>query len=190
MSLTTLAVCKAYRGITGTEHDAELSRLILAVDGFVRQYCGRVLEPATLIEYYSPEPGATRLVLREWPVQSVVSVSEDPQMTFPPTATLDASTYGVDGLSGVIALKPGRTFRGGLNSVRVEYVAGYPDGSSERSALQQAATELVWLAHEKGDSALLGLQSRSIGDGRVDTLNLDWPGGVREILDSFRRRSL
>jgi hypothetical protein len=82
----------------------------------------------------------------------------------------------------------GTSFNEGINNIRIVYTAGYAATATERALLEQAAVELVWLARDKGDKALLGVRSRSIADGRVDTLDMDWPAGVREILDQFRRR--
>ena len=39
----------------------------------------------------------------------------------------------------------------------------------------------------KGDKALLGLQSRSSADGRVDTFNTDWPARRARDLELFQK---
>lgn len=185
MPLTTLERVKQYRNVTTTEHDAELTRLITAVDGYVAQYCDRVLEQTTLTEYYSPPAGETQLRLRQWPVAVVLALYDDPTRTYDPASLIPVTSYAVDP-SGLLTLLD-RTWSGGPQSVRVEYVAGYANGSPDRALLEQAAIELVWLAHTQGDQALLGVRGRRLGDGSLEQLELGWPSTARAILDRYRR---
>lgn len=189
MSLTTLATVKAFKNLTGAEHDAELSRLILAVDGFVAAYCGRTLEQATVTEYHSTREGQASVCLRQPPVASLTSIHDDPDRVYGDGSLLDPATDYVlaDTAAGVIRFDRHAT-PGGLRNLKVVYVGGYATGTPERALLEQAAVELVWLARQKGDQALLGLQSKSIGDGSVSTFEQDWPAGVKAILDHFRLR--
>jgi hypothetical protein len=187
MSLTTLATVKAFKNLTTSEHDAEILRLIPAVEQFIAHYCNRPLEQATVTEYHSARAGQTTLRLRRYPVTSITSLHDDVDRVYGADTLLAATEYVLtDSEAGIVQLD-GATFDAGLNNVKVVYVAGYAAGSPQRALLEQAAVELLWLARDKGDKALLGLQSRSIADGRVDTFNTDWPAGVREILDAFRK---
>lgn len=187
MSLTTLAAVKAFNNVTSSEHDIELLRLIPAVDGFIELYCNRPLEQATLTEYQSARAGQTCLRLHRYPVASITSIHDDPLRSYGAGTLLAANSYVLtDADAGLVELD-GVTFQQGLKNVKVVYVAGYAAGSKELALLEQAAIELIWLARKKGDQALLGLQSRSIADGRVDTFHMDWPAGVKEILDQFRK---
>lgn len=187
MSLTTLVTVKAFKNITATEHDAELTRLIPAVDQFCEQYCARVLESATVTEYHSGREGQTVLRVQRYPVTSITSLHDDIDRVYGADTLLATDDYVLtDPKAGIVQLD-GTTFNEGLNNIKIVYVAGYLPGSKERALLEQAAIELIWLARNKGDQALLGLQSRSIADGRVDTFNTDWPAGVKPILDQFRK---
>lgn len=187
MSLTTLATVKAFNNISTSDHDAELLRLIPVVDAFLAAYCNRPLESATITEYHSTRPGQTTLRLKQYPVISITSLYDDPDRTYGADTLLATSDYVLtDPAAGIVQLD-GTLFGGGLNNVKITYQGGYAAGSPERLLLEQAAIELIWLARKKGDQALLGLQSRSIADGRVDTFQMDWPAGVKEILDRFRK---
>jgi hypothetical protein len=188
MSLTTLANVKAFKNITASEHDAELLRLIPTVDQFVKNYCNRpTLEQAAITEYHSAREGQTRLKLKQYPVASITSIHDDVDRVYGADTLLSASDYVLtDPEAGIVELD-GCSFRGGLNNVKAVYPAGYAPGSDQLDLLEQAAIELIWLARDKGDKALLGLQSRSIADGRVDTFNTDWPAGVQAILEQFRK---
>lgn len=186
MSLTTLATVKAFKNLSTSEHDAEILRLIPVVDQFIEAYCNVPLEQATVTEYHSTRAGQTTLRLKRYPVISITSLHDDLYRTYGSDTLIAATDYIVEEESGLVILD-GRTFPDGLKNVKVVYVAGYAAGSKPRALLEQAAIELLWLARNKGDLALLGLQSRSIADGRVDTFNTEWPAGVREILDRFRK---
>lgn len=187
MSFTTLATVKAFKNVTASEHDAELLRLIPAVDGFIASYCNRALEQATVTETHSGRSGQTTLRLRRYPVASITSMHDDVDRVYGAATLIEASDYVLtDAQAGLVQLD-GLTFEEGLNNIRIVYVGGFAAGSTERTLLEQAAIELIWLARDKGDKALLGLQSRSIADGRVDTFNTDWPAGVKDILDAFRK---
>lgn len=187
MSLTTLANVKAFMNISTAEHDVEILRLIPAVEAFIEGYCNRSLESVTITEYHSTRAGQSSLMTIRYPVASITSMHDDPSRVYGAETLLAASDYVLTEPHAGIVVLDGVTFNAGFNNVKIVYVAGYATGSKERALLEQAAIELVWLARKKGDQALLGLQSRSIADGRVDTLDLDWPAGVKEILDRFRK---
>ena len=185
MSLTTLANVKAFKNVTASDHDAELLRLIPAVDAFIASHCNRVLEQATVTEYYSGRSGQTTLRLRQYPVTSITSLHDDVERVYGADSLLAAGDYVLtDAKAGLVQLD-GLTFEEGLNNIKIVYVGGFAVGSPERALLEQAAIELVWLARDKGDKALLGLQSRSIADGSVTTFDTDWPAGVKGILDGL-----
>ncbi len=187
MSLTTLANVKAFKNITASEHDAEILRLIPAVDAFLEQYCNRVLEQATVTEYHSGRESQTVLRLKQYPVASITSIHDDVDRVYGADTLLAPADYVLEDAQAGLVRLDGVSFDEGIHNVKIVYVGGFAAASNERASLEQAAIELVWLARDKGDKALLGLQSRSIADGRVDTFNTDWPAGVKEILDGLRK---
>lgn len=188
MALTTAANLKAFKNITASEHDAEFARLIPVVDQFIAQYCNRAtLEQTTVTEYHSARAGQMTLKLRQYPVASITSLHDDVDRIYGADTLLAATDYVLEDEQAGIVQLDGTSFNEGLKNVKVVYVAGYAAGSAPLKLLEQAAIELIWLARDKGDKALLGLQSRSIADGRVDTFNTDWPAGVQAILDTFKK---
>lgn len=186
MSLTTLAAVKAYKNIeaSNTAHDTELARLILTVDNFVAEYCGRTFEQSvTTTEYHSTTWGQRTLLLRRPPIQSIASVHDDPLRAYG-ASTLRASTsYVIDDANAGIVRLDGASFGQGIQNVKVIYSGGY---STIPLSLEQAAIELVWLARDKGDQALLGLKGKSVADGSVSYLDNSWPSGINAILDLYR----
>lgn len=184
MSLTSLSAVKAFKNITGAEHDAELQRLIPVVGTFIAEYCGRLFErQPNVTEYHSTKSGQRLLLLQRPPVLGIVSLADDPARVYGAETELAASTYVIDDADAGIVRLDGVSFSSGLRNVKIVYDGGYQEIPS---ALEQAAIELVWLARDKGDQALLGLKSKSIADGSVSYLDNQWPSGVHAILDLYR----
>ncbi len=184
MSLVSLATVKAFKNITATEHDAELVRLIGAVDAFITTYCNRQFEQATVTEYHSTRAGQTTLLLKRPPVASITSLHDDPDRVYGANTLIDPSDYVIEDTDAGILKLDGTVFQRGVNNVKVLYSGGFNPVPAD---LAQAAVELIWLARDKGDQALLGLQSKSVAEGRdVQIFANDWPAGVKAILDSYR----
>jgi len=183
MSLTTLANVKAFKNITDTVHDNELSRLIITVDNFVAEYCSRTFEQnATITEYFSTKWGQRTLLLRRPPIQSIVSLYDDPIRSYGIGTLIPSTSYVVDDADAGILRLDGTSFGHGIQNVKITYSGGY---ATIPSALEQAAIELIWMARDKGDQALLGLRGKSVADGSVTYLDNQWPSGVNAILDLF-----
>ena len=185
MALTTLANVKAFKNITVTDHDVELTRLIPTVDNFVAEYCGRIFEQATVTEYHSTRAGQRVLLLHRAPIVSITSIHDDPLRVYGANTLLASTVYVSDDddlKAGMVRLD-GISFSAGLRNVKVIYVGGF---ATIPCALEQAAIELIWLARDKGDQALLGLRSKSIADGSVSYLDNQWPSGINAILDLYR----
>src|ERR1700704_4953670 len=74
--LTTKAAVKATYGITDTTLDAVFDRLISAASLFVAKYCARPFIVASFTETRNGN-GRSRIVLNNYPVVSVTSVTVD-----------------------------------------------------------------------------------------------------------------
>lgn len=185
MAITTVANCKAFRGIDAAndEHDAELARIIPAVQAFLEQECARQFDQATVTEYYhgagsggeSPRLGATAwrhtLLVARPPIISITNIWDDPLRAYGSTALLGAAKYLIaDAAAGLIMLD-GIVFQRGLHNIKITYVGGY---AAMPLDLEQAAIEMVWAAREKGQHNLIGVRSRSVADGNLQFVNLDW----------------
>ena len=183
MPLTTVTSCKAFRGIPSdnTEHDAELERLIPAVQSFLELECGRLFEQATVTEYFSGEEFRDRLIVARPPIVSVTNLWDDVLRAY--TTPLSSTDYVVvDADAGFIRLDH-LLFQRGIRNIKLTYVGGY---TTIPKNLEQAAIELVWGAHEKGLHNLIGVRSKSVGDGSVQYVNLDWPMNLEPILAQYR----
>lgn len=186
MALTTVAHCKAFRGIASDDqsHDDELTRLIPAVQAFLEQECARAFEQATVTEYYHGAGSGryddgqqtmpswrNRLIVARPPLVSITSLYDDPLRVYGASTALAAGNYVIaDANAGLIVLD-GLTFSRGLRNIKITYVGGYATIPAD---LEQAAIELVWACREKGVNNLIGVRSRSVADGNVQFVNLDW----------------
>jgi hypothetical protein len=184
MSLTTLASVKAFKNIAGTQHDGELARLILAVDTFVALYCRRVFEEGVgIVEYHSARAGQTRLLLDRPPLTSIASIYDDPERAYGASTLVAATDYVIADAGIGLVVFDGVSLQAGIRNMKVTYTGGYATIPLD---LAQAAIELVWLAREKGDLSLLGQRAKSIADGNISVLDMNWPAHVTAILDAYR----
>lgn len=172
MAITTVANCKAFRGIEAAndEHDAELARLIPAVQAFLEQECGRVFDSGTVTEYFDGQEWCDRLLVARPPITSITNLWDDTARLF--ATPMAVTSYDVkDAAAGIVRLLDGLRFSWGQRNIKMTYVGGY---SAMPFDLEQAAIEMVWAAREKGLHNLIGVRSRSVGDGNIQFVNLDW----------------
>lgn len=172
MPITTVGACKAFRSIPteNQEHDDELERIIPAVQAFLEEECGRVFEAGDVTEYFDGDEWRSLLLVARPPVNSIVNIWDDTTRVF--ATPIDATQYEIrDAKAGIIRLLDGLRFSCGQRNIKITYNGGY---TSIPMDLQQAAIEMVWAAREKGSHNLIGVRSRSIADGNIQFVNLDW----------------
>lgn len=128
--LTTLALVKQMLSVTDTSSDINLGTLISQISSFVYNKTSRgFFLPKTVTELQDGR-GGTRLLLTNWPVQSLQSLAVD-GVTIPPTTTdtgagwvLEPATDEPPGLMQRLDLR-GYSFSRGTRNVRAVYTAGY-----------------------------------------------------------------
>jgi hypothetical protein len=186
VSITTVANCKAFRGIESesTEHDEELDRLIVAAQSFLEKECQRTFEQATVTEYFSGIDGQDRLILAIPPIASITNMWDDRSRVY--ATPISSSLYVIDDAEAGIVRLDGITFSRGLRNIKITYVGGFAEIPGD---LEEAAIEMVWAAHMKGEHNLVGVRSRSIADGSTQFLNLAWPLDLEPILSKYRLKT-
>jgi len=186
MSITTVANCKAFRGIDAgnQEHDAELGRLIPAVQQWLEQECQRTFDQATVTEYFSGTDWRDSLILSRPPIISISNLWDDPARSY--ATPISADHYVIDDAEAGIVKLDGLTFSAGLNNIKVTYVGGFAIMPGD---LEEAAIEMVWAARMKGEHSLVGVRSRSIADGSTQFLNLAWPLDLDGIIGKYRLKT-
>jgi hypothetical protein len=177
--LTTLEKVRAHIGTdVDARVDATLAALISSSSAWVVSQLGRNILSATYTETRDGD-GSRRLLLKNFPVSSVTSLSVD-GVTIPARASLSDDGYVLrsDGLDLV-----GYVFARGVQNVSIVYVAGY---SATPADLEQAVNEHVALRYRDrgreglGSAALAGDSASFVGNG----------GGtlayIHSVLDTYR----
>lgn len=186
MPITTVANCKAFRGIEAdnTDHDEELDRLIKAAQAFLEQECQRTFEQATVTEYHSGNDWSDRILVSAPPIISITNIWDDPARVY--ATPIASSLYVIDDAEAGVIRLDGLTFTKGLRNIKVTYVGGFATIPGD---LEEAAIEMVWAARMKGEQSLVGVRSRSIADGSVQFVNLAWPLDLDAIISKYRLKT-
>lgn len=186
MPITTVANCKAFRGIDAenTEHDEELERLIVAAQSFLEKECERTFEQATVTEYYNGTDWQDRILVAAPPIISITNIWDDLARVY--ATPLSSSLYVIDDAEAGVIRLDGLTFNKGLRNIKVTYVGGFAEIPGD---LEEAAIEMVWAARMKGEYSLVGVRSRSIADGSTQFLNLAWPLDLDSIIGKYRLKT-
>ncbi len=125
--LTTLANAKDWLGITSTNGDARLARLISAASGYVQRYLSRVIPSNTYAQTLNGN-GRTALWMLQAPITSVASLTVDGTV-IPAAPPLSPSNVGQDRTGYVFdenrVMLLGYAFNKGYQNVSISYTAGY-----------------------------------------------------------------
>lgn len=138
MAIITAAEYKTWFGISATTWDAQLAVIIPAIQDAIEVWTGRRFDTATYTEKH--DGGGSCLILRNYPIASVTSVTYRGETTAVDSTTYAFSTtgsgklwllsdsYGWDSgadYPGVPSYPNGPTFPRGREQVTVVYVGGY-----------------------------------------------------------------
>jgi len=197
--ICTLADVKGRLGISDTDHDDTINRIISGLTTLFETHCERplLLNAAETTEYYTGKGGY--LQLHRYPVVSITSIKE-------------SLTYDFDGASAMVENTDYRLSKAGLNgvvvsllcdwssdpdSIQVVYNGGYcsagqTPGEGEWALpadLREAAIEQASFIFKRKDD--LGLSGVGFEGGSINKFSpMDLLPMVRKILDSYRRVSL
>lgn len=193
--LTTLAIVKDELMIIDGASDAFLNRAITQASAAAATYCNRVLMAEKVKDEFWPrrevwpgqvQAGIAPLQLARWPVQSIVSVTQDGD------ALADSTDYRLDAEAGQLWRLDGNGYPAYWlpYNITVNYIGGYaaiPDD------LQDACIRLVkarWFARTR-DPGLRGETTPGVyeaqywlGSGPGASGNM--PPDVAGLLDSYR----
>jgi uncharacterized phiE125 gp8 family phage protein len=197
MAIATLSDIKTHLGITTAADDALLAQLQTSADDFVEQYCDRSFVGGSFTEDH---PGSARVVfLRNYPIETVTSVSVDPDRAFGPETVLDPADYYVHADRGVIEALDGPFVsrrRVGADDFPGAVRVAYSTATGQvPAAVTRAYAELVghWYKQVKTDSSLSFTNVIQQTNGSVVT-EYPWgqsggfrvPAGVLQLLERYR----
>jgi hypothetical protein len=183
--LVTKEQVKEYLKITSAVDDALFDSLIDRCSDFIRTYLGRTITDEGSITEDHDGLGRNYIVLQEYPILVLTSVSDDPDRAFAASSDIALGDLIQEDELGIIRRKFGVPFLNASKNVRVVYTAGY---AAVPGAIEQATIELVASKYRKKDH--LGVQSRSLKDGSKTYFSTrDFSTEIQTLLSPFRRES-
>ncbi|MEN6630534.1 MAG: head-tail connector protein [Sulfuricella sp.] len=175
--LTTLANARQWLGLTSTNDDALLSRLITAASNYIQSWLNRSFASR---EYSETRDGAggAKLPFTNYPVTAVASVTIDGQ-SIPLASGSQAPGYM---FSATMLYLNGYSFARGRQNVNIAYTAGFAATPPE---IEQACLELMAVRYKERDR--IGQVSKSIGGETITFSQKDFPDPVRTILNNYKK---
>jgi hypothetical protein len=180
------------------QEGAEITRIVGAVEAFVKLKCGRNFEEVTYTDQpYDVEPGTRDLLLTDIPIQVLTSISEviyrneDGSVVTQPIAV---NRYVTDKAAGIISLLDGGIFNPGLQALRLTWKAGYTpaeitaNANNEIRVLKQLCLSIIahWFQmHKEGGGG--HIQSISLPTGEILTISFDLTPEERLMVNQLRR---
>jgi hypothetical protein len=175
--LTTTADVKAWLGITNTDFDTLLTRLITAASVFAQTYMQRQIASASYTEKRSGV-GSAVLMVRNTPMTAVASVTVD-NIAIPAAANSLLMGYTFD--ENEIYLN-GYEFARGRNNIQLAYTAGFATVPQD---IAQATIELVSLKFKEKDR--IGLVSKGLAGETTAYTQKDMQDSVKSCFDIYKR---
>ena len=175
--LTTLAKAKEWLGVTGSNEDALIARLITHASTRIVEEAQTPLVTTTVSQRFSGR-GHVRLTLPYQPVQSVALVQVD-GVTIP-AATPPASGYWLE--DGTLYLT-GYAINRGLKNVLITYTFGYATVPSD---LEQACLEMIALSLKR-DRKEPGVSSKGLAGEQISLTTTALTASIVETIQNYTR---
>lgn len=189
-SLTSLSNVKDWLGIPSdkTSDDALLTLMIGRASSTILNELGR---PNILSQSYTEVRdglGMTRMVLRNWPLRSVSSVTVDGTAIAAQTSVPLGAGYMFQAWNGLV---PGRAawidlvgyaFTVGRSNVQIVYTAGY---DTVPEAIESACIELIALRYKERQR--IGQTSVSTGQQTIQFVKDAYTDSILQTLEAFRQ---
>ena len=138
----------------GTQYDEELRGVIAAATAACADYTGRTLIRTSVTETYSG--GASSIILRRTPVQSITSVTEN-------GSAVTAFVLDEDGILYRGTTTSISTWSPGVKNISVTYVAGYADVPTAFRMAVLRMCEHLWQRTQQAPHPALGQGQSSLG---------------------------
>jgi len=180
-ALTTVAVAKDHLSIPAidTTQDSRVELFINVASDRVANYCERQIVAADVTDLR--HGGQTNmLLLKEWPINSILEVAIDNAGLFPASSVIDPASYRVID-EGTLLYNT--SFPYGYANVRVKYNGGYTNIPGD---IQMSCLLFVEWLYRFRSTQNIGRTGMSKGGESVSILQ-DIPPIIRSLLEPHRR---
>ena len=174
------------RGDTDPEYNHEyIEALIDYFSTFVEKYTGRKFKKASYTEIFSPTCSQYTLQLSALPIESITSIKESLTGDFGSATAWTSTSYAMTdgGVSGVIQLRDGQVFYGGVGTVQVIYTGGY-DYNAVPGDLKVACIDQIAMQFKLSGESHVAAAGQAGGTASYNPSRL--LPHVKEVLDSYR----
>lgn len=175
--MTSLANVKQYLGLTTSDDDALLTRLVTAMSEGIESCLNRVVTSASYTELRDGN-GKDVMMFANIPATGVTSVKVN-GLPIPLAPGITSYGYRFD---ETLLMLNGATFDRGRRNIEITYTAGF---TSTPKDLEQACIELVALRYKEKDR--IGHVSKSLAGETVSFITAAAPASVRSTLDWYMR---
>jgi len=170
--------------LTDTSYDDKLKRWINRASMIIEGYCKRKLVNQTYTTYLDGN-GTRRLLLPQWPAVKPTAIYIESDGVFTGATALETATYEMESESIVVYLG-GKTWPRGTRNIKLEYSAGYIDGSEPREALKYACLELIDFMEGRQKDRRIGMTNKGKG-GETTSFENGLPEYIEFMLDPYVR---
>jgi hypothetical protein len=175
MDLTSVENVKGYLGITNTQDDPLLERLVSAASQYVAQYLNRSFGEEQYTDTFDGAGGQVWM-FRNYPVTSVQSLSI---RGIPIAASQNfAAGYRFDERRLILQ---GLNFLPGLLNCTVQYTVEFLNNAD----IEQACIEIVANRYREKDR--IGLVSKGLAGETISFSQKEMPNSARDILRVYRK---
>lgn len=187
--LILLTEYKAYEGISSTQHDARLEKIIDSVSQLVKNYCGNSIVDhysSVKTEYFNIDWDTHVVQLTESPVNVVNQIATRDNVSAD-YVSLSSSQYYLDTpTDSIFRVNTGgntyRNFPKGPGAVKVQYTAGY---STCPKDLQIAVADLVTY-YFKNEQATRRTLSGATIENQGTGATAGFPDHIKRVLDMYK----
>jgi len=172
---------KKHIDIDTNDYDDILTIYINAAGEFIKEYLGRIIESASVTEYFDGDDIKNTIFLSNYPVTALTSLQYNSGTFGTPVWTaFITDDYQRDDDQGIIYMD---TMYSGIRNIKVVYTAGYT-AANIPNAIKVACMKMVGKIFNKRRSD--GFSSEEVANARIDW-DTFMSSDIQELLAPFRK---
>lgn len=192
-ALTLLTTAKEHLEIPSATltFDSTIERLINVASNLIARKTKRILVDTTHTAYFDGR-ASNRILLREYPVQSITTIKVDSESIFPTSSAIDASEYAIVDRETTVLRVNGGIWSKGYRNIEIIYAAGIgvvDTGGGTNTfppELEQATLDYVLWLYDVNNDRRIGRTSKSKGGESVEYEQII-PQSIMDQIDPYIR---